>query len=394
MKAIKSIIFYIYNLILYSISYFILKDDKVWIFGSWGGQRYADESKYLFEYMVKNHPDMRAIWLTRSQTIYTRLKSEGNEVYLLYSIPAIWYSMRAKVLCVTQTIHGDLHYFNNNKAIFRVQLWHGTSFKKVYFDVESPLGQTKLRYQKVAKFINFIFPFYLEQYDLMIATSKEDKAHLSTAFRISEVKIEVTGHPRNDILFSKRKKNNYKTVLYAPTLRHNNNNKVLDDFTLSDVSQIDKVMHRIKAKLYVKLHPSNTPKVNLLESLKKAKNIVLMDGGTDIQESLVSCDILMTDYSSSWIDYLLTDRPIIFTAFDYENYLKNNRTFYYDYNEITPGPKVRNWIEATEWIEKFLNDPYLYSKERKIIKNRFHTFQDANSCERVYKTIIEKLYVS
>ncbi len=391
MKKIKSAIFYIYNLILYFISYVVPKDDNVWIFGSWGGERYADQSKYLFEYMLKNYPEMRPIWLTRSQTVYARLKNEGNEVYLLYSIPAIWYSMRAKVLYVTQTIQGDLHYFNNNKAIFRVQLWHGTSFKKVFFDVEGPHGKTKLRYQKVAKVINFIFPFYLEQYDLMIATSKEDKIHLSTAFRIAEERIRIIGHPRNDILFSKKEKSDHKKVLYAPTIRSDNDNKVLDVFNHHDINQIDKIMYKIKAKLYVKLHPSNTPKAHLLESIKKSENIVLMDQSIDIQEAMITCDILMTDYSSSWIDYLLTDRPIIFSIFDYENYLKNNRTFYYDYNETTPGPKVKNWAEAVEWIEKFLDDPSMYSEERKVIRNRFHTFQDANSCERVYKMVLEQL---
>lgn len=389
MKKIKSIIFYIYNLILYFISYFIPKDEKMWLFGSWGGLRYADQSKYLFEYIVKNHTDIRAIWLTRSQTVYDRLKSEGREVYLLYSISAIWFSMRAKVLFVTQKILGDMHHFNNNKAIFRVQLWHGSSFKKTLKD--SHFAKKNIEKQKKKKLFKFIIPFYNEQYDLLISGSKEDKLHLSTAFELSEEKIQIVGYPRNDILFSKKEENNYKKILYAPTLRRDNNNKVLDVFNNDDINIIDNTMNKIEAKLYVKLHPLNTPKAHLLESLKKSETIVLMDQDSDIQEAMITCDILITDYSSSWIDYLLTDRPIIFAPFDYDNYLIEDRTFYYDYDETTPGPKVKSWIEATEWIEKFINDSSLYSEERKRIKNRFHTFQDANSCERVYKTIIEKL---
>ncbi len=385
----KKIILYVYNLILYFISYLVPKDDKVWLFGSWGGLRYADQSKYLFEYMVKNHTDIRAIWLTRSQMVYDQLKSEGNEVYMLYSIPAIWYSMRAKVLFVTQVILGDLHHFNNNKAIFRVQLWHGSSFKKTLKD--SHFAKKNIEKQKKKKLFKFIFPFYNEQYDLLISGSKEDKLHLSTAFELSEEKIKIVGYPRNDILFSKKEENNYKKILYAPTLRRDNNNKVLDVFNNDDINIIDNTMNKIEAKLYVKLHPLNTPKAHLLESLKKAENIVLMNQSSDIQEAMITSDILITDYSSSWIDYLLTDRPLIFAPFDYDNYLIEDRTFYYDYDEVTPGPKVKSWIEASEWIVKFLDNPSLYSDERIIMKNRFHTFQDANSCERVYKTIIKKL---
>ena len=391
MKILKNIISYIYNLLLYLISYLIPKDDKIWIFGSWGGKRYADETKYLFEYVVKNHTDIKAIWLTRNQTVYNQLKSEGYKVYLLYSMSSIWYSMRAKVLFVTQTIQGDLHYFNNNKAIFRIQLWHGTSFKKARFDTEGPLGKKKLKYQKIAKLINFVFPFYHEKYDMMVATSKEDRTHLSTAFRISEEKIKILGHARNDMLFSKKQEQDYKKILYAPTMRGDNNSKVLDIFNDNDIKQIDKVMNKMKSILYVKLHPANTPREHLLESLTKAKNIVLMDQSDDIQEALLIADIFITDYSSSWIDYLLTDRPIIFSPFDYNYYLVNNRTFYYDYNETTPGPKANNWSEATEWMEKLLNDPSLYTEERKIIRNRFHTFQDDNSCERIYETVLKEL---
>ncbi|PHS36979.1 MAG: hypothetical protein COB07_11675 [Sulfurovum sp.] len=387
----KKIVFYVYSLILYFISYLVPKDDKMWLFGSWDGQRYADQSKYLFKYIVKNHTDIRAIWLTRNQMVYEQLKGEGYEVYLLYSIPAIWYSMRAKVLYVTQKILADLHYFNNNKAIFRVQLWHGSSFKKTLHD--SHFANVDLKKQKKKKLLNFIFPFYNEQYDLLISTSEEDKAHLSTAFRIPKEKIKIVGHPRNDILFLKKEDDDDKKILYAPTLRRDNNNTVLDVFNNDDINIIDNMMNKIGAKLYVKLHPANTPKSHLLESLTKAENIVLMDQGADIQEAMITCDILITDYSSSWIDFLLTDRPIIFAPFDYDNYLIEDRTFYYDYDKTTPGPKVKNWIEATEWIEKFLNDPSLYFKERKIIRNRFHTFQDANSCERVYKTVLKELKI-
>lgn len=385
----KKLIFYIYNLILYFISYLVPKDNKVWLFGSWGGLRYADETKYLFEYIVKNKPDIQAIWITKSQTIYEQLQNENKKVYFSYSTPAIWYSMRAKVLFVTQSIHSDLHYFNNHKTIHRVQLWHGTSFKKALYD--SHFAKMNIKSQKKKKFLNFIIPFYNEQYDLMAATSKEDRIHLSTAFRISKEKIKILGHPRNDILFAKKETSAKKNILYAPTLRRDNNNKVLDVFNSDEINIIDEMMKKVKAKLYVKLHPFNTPKAHLLESLTKAENIILMNQGADIQETMITCDIFMTDYSSSWIDYLLTDRPIIFAPFDYDNYLLEDRTFYYDYDETTPGPKVKNWIEASEWIEKFLDDPSLYSEERKTIKDRFHTFQDVNSSERIYQTVIKEI---
>ena len=381
----KKILFYLYNLLLYFISYLVPKNDKMWLFGSWGGYRYADQSKYLFEYIVKYYPEIRPVWLTRSDEVYEQLKSNGYEVYLHYSLAGIWFSMRAKVLFVAQKIVGDVHHFNNNKAILKVQLWHGSSFKKCFAD-----SHTTIRSKKI-KLLNTFVPFYREEYDLAIAASEEDRIHLSSAFLMSKEKIKITGHPRNDILFSKKEVNKCKKVLYAPTLRRDNNNKVLDVFTLEDIEFIEKIMDKVDAKLYVKLHPYNRPNTHLLECISNAKNIVFMEQGEDIQEAMITCDIFITDYSSSWIDFLLTDRPIIFAPFDYDNYLIEDRTFYYDYDEVTPGPKVKDWSEVSEWIQKFLNNPSLYADERQVIRDRFHTFQDENSCERVYKRVLKEL---
>ena len=43
-------------------------------------------------------------------------------------------------------------------------------------------------------------------------------------------------------------------------------------------------------------------------------------------------DILITDYSSIYFDYLLFDKPILFMPFDFEDYIENNARFYYNYN--------------------------------------------------------------
>ena len=90
-----------------------------------------------------------------------------------------------------------------------------------------------------------------------------------------------------------------------------------------------------------------------------------------------------------YIDYLLIDRPIISAPFDYEKYLTKDRELYYDYDEITPGPKCNDWNEVLKWIGKFNYDSSLYANEREIIKNRFHKYQDGKSCIRVYEQIVK-----
>lgn len=388
-SKLKTIVSYFINLLLYLISFTINKNENIWIFGSWSGQRYADNSRYLFEYVNKYRPDIKAIWITKNNDILKQLKDDGKHVYLAYSIKAIWYSMHAKVLFVTQAISGDLHHFNNHPKILKVQLWHGAPLKKILHD--SPFARKLTKYQKKRKFINYIFPFYEESYDLITACSEEDKKNFSTAFLFQKEKIKILGYPRNDILLTKSAVEKHTKVLYAPTLRRDNQNKVLDIFTLEDIQQIEKVLSYKQCKLYIKLHPYNTPQADLIKCIKKSENIVFLTSEVDLQEELQYFDILITDYSSIYFDFLLTDRPIIFAPFDYKNYLKEDRTFYYDYNSVTPGPKVKNWEEASEWIVKFISEPNLYIEERQSIKNKFHKFQDNASSERITNYIMEIL---
>jgi len=101
--------------------------------------------------------------------------------------------------------------------------------------------------------------------------------------------------------------------------------------------------------------------------------------------------MLITDYSSIYFDYLLLDRPIIFAPFDKKVYIQEDREFYFDYDKVTPGPQAINWNEVMQAIETFTINPKSYTREREIIKNKFHTYQDAQSTERVYKAICKML---
>src|SRR5690606_5765020 len=57
-------------------------------------------------------------------------------------------------------------------------------------------------------------------------------------------------------------------------------------------------------------------------ALGQYRNILLVDHHVDVYPLLRSVDVLITDYSSGWFDYLILDRPILFYAYDLEDYLK------------------------------------------------------------------------
>ena len=65
MHKLKIILNDFKNLCLMGITYLVPKDNNLWLFGSWFGESYVDNSKYLFEYVNQNQPKIKAIWITK-----------------------------------------------------------------------------------------------------------------------------------------------------------------------------------------------------------------------------------------------------------------------------------------------------------------------------------------
>src|SRR6185312_5367563 len=90
-------------------------------------------------------------------------------------------------------------------------------------------------------------------------------------------------------------------------------------------------------------------------------------------------------YSSTFTDFLLLDRPIIFYPYDLETYIeKEGLSFPYD--DYTPGPKAYTPQELIQMLQKTLEQD-TYIAERKRVRDLYHTYQDGNSSERIMRAL-------
>ena len=92
-------------------------------------------------------------------------------------------------------------------------------------------------------------------------------------------------------------------------------------------------------------------------------------------------DLLITDYSSIFSDYLIFDKPIIFAKFDHLNYLKY-RGIKINYEDL-PGPKVSGWDELLNETNKILYDVDLFIDNRNNWKKKVYKNLDGNNCKRI-----------
>jgi CDP-glycerol glycerophosphotransferase len=305
------------------------RNPGIWLFGSWGGDRYSDNSKYLFEYVVKNLPQINAVWITNNNEICKELNNKGLQSYLSQSLKGRKLRLEAKYNFFTNGSQ-DFGDYDLSQGAIKVALWHGMPLKKI--------GYAANVSDKTKSFSRLIKYYYLKIYnssqrDFTIATSDFTKELLVQSFEVNPKTVFITGQPRNDVLFDTEIKNKIKKelahkgsekfVLYMPTWREfGSQDSFLDNIILkiqSD-SEFNSSLADGNIKLYIKPHPRIT-----ITSRSQDNIIIISKSELDVQELITAADELITDYSSVFIDYALLDRPIHFFVPDLDEY-KNSST--------------------------------------------------------------------
>ena len=142
---------------------------------------------------------------------------------------------------------------------------------------------------------------------------------------------------------------------------------------------------------------SPTSTIELVEktfnSINEHSHIHLLNNQetNDINRILHYIDVLITDYSSVFYDFLILDRPVLFAPFDLEEYQKIDRELYEDYTNATPGPICQNWNEIQIQLEKYFSFQDTYQTERKEIFNQYFKYSDNHNSERIVDTVINYL---
>lgn len=86
------------------------------------------------------------------------------------------------------------------------------------------------------------------------------------------------------------------------------------------------------------------------------------------------------------MDYLLLDRPIVFVPYDLAAY-ENSPGLLYDYDYITPGPKVYKFRDMVREIDDYASNPSKDSERRNHIKLMFHKYDDGMAYRRIYELV-------
>ena len=101
---------------------------------------------------------------------------------------------------------------------------------------------------------------------------------------------------------------------------------------------------------------------------------------------MLLADILITDYSSIMIEYSALNKPTVFFTYDLDEYLANERGFYYDFKTTVPGPIV---YTSDDLIDIIKNNKFDRSKISDFVKSQFDEI-DGHSSERIVDYLLNR----
>ena len=218
---------------------------------------------------------------------------------------------------------------------------------------------------------------------------------MAESFSVPESRIKVWGQPRNDGIFEKKDRQEIlkkiygelpeyrKTVLYAPTFRDYGAVRLFpfEDF---DRERLEDFLEEQKMILFIRTHIAEKSAAD--SYLGKRIRFLGEEQADDVTGMLDIFDCLITDYSSIYIDYLLTGNPMIFLPYDRERYLEG-RGMNFDYDEMTPGSKPED-VKSFLFCLSAQNDPYM---DDRIRANRMFNEIRRPCCEDICRRILKKI---
>jgi len=362
------------------IGLFIKVNKRIFLFSGLG-DGYNGSPRAIYEYLEKND-NYICYWLTRRRDVYKYLKEDGKKIAYLYSLRGIGLAIKSKYLIAAD--NNVLPYWLLSKDKIIIQTWHGTPLKALGI------------YEKKYAFKEQVDLFRIKRCDYLISPSDYVSELFRKCFQLTREKMILTGNPRNDILFSdlsktkilskinlKQELQNSKILLYCPTFRASKK-KLFFPFADFDSSKLNQILEELNLICILRTHHVDSE--SIAESSPRILYVPAKNPNVDTQELLNIADLLITDYSSVYFDYLLLNRPIIFIPFDLEEY-EADRGFLFDYNDNTPGPKVFSFSDFLKQIKMNINKPDLFEKDRMAVNGKFNKFKDNKSTERVVKII-------
>lgn len=350
------------------------------------GNTARDNGYHFFVFMYKSHPKINTYYvIDRKKADYKKLGEYSDKVVQFKSIKHWLYYLSA----------------NKNISIHK----HGNPCQSFFFFIHVVLklydNRIFLQHGVIKDDLPFVY-YKNARFRIFICGAKREYEYIKENFGYPAGRVQYTGLARFDKLHDITI--NKKQILLMPTWRSwfggnsqfdkNESlfkktdfykfwNELLLDKNLKDYLEVNNII------MYFYPHQHMQKFLHLFTS--NSKNVKIVDNSIiDIQTLLKDSALLVTDYSSVFMDFAYMNKPILYYQFDEEEFRsKHLAKGYFDYRDDGFGKVITNKKELIDELINLIKNDYvddkLYQKRRKD----FFEIRDNKNCERIYKVIKE-----
>lgn len=372
-----------------------------WVVGSNEGNAFAGNSAFLFLYHSARKENRAVmVWITQSRDVLRLLRSRG--------LPALHSRGLGGVLaCGLAGTHVVSHNARDTNlwvsgGARRIQLWHGLPIKKLYWDVEGKESATWLFlntwHGRTERFWKFRTPwnFGYGEHWAYASTGAVFANRLTRAFRGEASRFHNLGFARNDFILDPDPAFLWilgdhadtwrdiharpgKVILYLPTWREIVGDAGKDRPFFRQWEALDRLLAERDMTLVFKGH-GKVGETRMVPP--QCGHIAVIPGDLDSTYLMAGSDVLVTDYSSVYVDFLLLDRPIGFFWFDEDYYTTREHELYEDMLENLPGPVMRTLEDWKTFLDACAAGEDPWAGARRKERDRLYEIQGGGSCER------------
>ena len=391
----------IINLFVDIVNLFIHRDRSIILFGSWMGERFADNSRFLFQYLskqIENTGFSRVIWVTRNESLLSELKNMGYEAYLMNSKESYYFHFKAGIHIVcnmefdVHTYRGDIMGQLSGHA-YKINLWHGIPIKggsMANAEKKDESFKRRLLFElKSSRLFNDFFTPGHWNKAYYASTGKECTKRLSLFHGIAISRFIECGYPRNCPTIKYRDsekrvllsiKSHTKSVLYLPTFREKSSmNNLLDD------SSFVQFLNEQDLFWVEKEHSASSE----IMSNKGVINYLKLNSDFDVNTIIDSVDLVITDYSSVAYDAYAFGKAVIYFSPDYESYNKYERGFLCDYLDLSSNALAENAIDLANIIRRYFCDTeYMLLLKDKSNREKRKLYDIPNNYQKITELLL------
>lgn len=374
-------IFYIYHHVMSGLirflGLFIKIDNKLILFNCFGGRKYDDSPKAVYEKMMldSRFSEYRLVWALQEPD----KANYSGEVVKSDSFQFFKTALAARIWITNSSMERGLRF--KKKGTFYLNTWHGSAIKRMGSDIVSG---------------NTAFSAKLSSADIMLAQSQYDVDIFSYAFAIPPEKFRMVGLPRNDELLHYTQERVHavrrqlgipsekKVLLYAPTYREYTKGEG-KEVILRIPMDMEKWQNLLGEK-YIVLFRAH---YEVAQYMNTDGFDVFIDVSSypNLADLMVVSDALISDYSSISIDYSVMHKPIYCFAYDYDEYI-SKRGMYMDLSKELPCKIHRN---EDSLLDDILNgSTNKYQKELIDFQKKYATYC-GNASKCVCDIILEEM---